>query len=177
MIVARDAEGRPFSDAVICGNAMTMFFAGEDPDRICADVAVHHLCDAPDAAARLRAEADAQSPEEIARDFETANQLTFAGAVANETMRLRPVAPVLLFEALRDVVLDDVAACPKGIWVATLTRPRRWTTSTLLMRQHSGPNGGSAPPTGNTAPTIPRRTSRLDRDRGFAPAARWRFSR
>src|SRR6185436_12558049 len=95
---------------------------GEDTTAYTLTWAVHHLCDARDAAARLREEADAVLREGIARDLETANRLAFAGAVANETMRLRPVGPVLLFEALRDVVLGDVAA-PKGMWVAVLTRP------------------------------------------------------
>jgi hypothetical protein len=121
MIAVRDADGRPYSDAVILGNAMTMLLAGEDTTAYTLAWAVHELCDAPDVAAKLRDEADALLREGIARDIETANQLAYAGAVANETMRLRPVAPVLLFEALRDVVIGDVAA-PKGIWVAVLTR-------------------------------------------------------
>ena len=121
MIAARDTDGHPYSDAVILGNAMTMLLAGEDTTAYTLAWAVHQLCDAPDVAAELRDEADALSREGIAHDIETANQLAFAGAVANETMRLRPVAPVLLFEALHDVVIGDVAA-PKGIWVAVLTR-------------------------------------------------------
>jgi cytochrome P450 len=121
MIAARDADGRSYSDAIILGNAMTMLLAGEDTTAYTLAWAVHQLCDTPDVAARLRDEVDALSRDGIPSDIETANQLAFAGAVANETMRLRPVAPVLLFEALRDVVLGDVFA-PRGTWVAVLTR-------------------------------------------------------
>jgi cytochrome P450/nitrite reductase/ring-hydroxylating ferredoxin subunit len=123
MIAARDADGRPFLDDVIFGNAMTMLLAGEDTTAYSLAWAVHHLCDAPDAAARLRAEADALRMDDAAPgDIETANRLAYAGAVANEAMRLRPVAPTILLEANRDVVIGDVAV-PKGTWIALHTRP------------------------------------------------------
>jgi cytochrome P450 len=46
----------------------------------------------------------------------------YAGAVANESMRLRPVAPFVLLEANSDRVIADIAI-PQGTWVALLTRP------------------------------------------------------
>ena len=52
MIAARDAEGRPFSNEVIFGNAMTMLLAGEDTTAYTLAWAVHHLCDAPNAMSR-----------------------------------------------------------------------------------------------------------------------------
>lgn len=123
MIASRDAEGRPFSDDVIFGNAMTMLLAGEDTTAYTLAWAVHHVCDTPNALSRLRAEADALRGEDAApHDIETANRLVYAGAVANETMRLRPVAPTLILEANHDVVVGDVAV-PKGTWVALHTRP------------------------------------------------------
>ena len=123
MITARDADGQPFSNEVIFGNAMTMLLAGEDTTAYTLAWAAHHLCDAPDAVARLRAEADALRGEEAApRDIETANRLAYAGAVANEAMRLRPVAPTIVLEANHDVVIGDVAV-PKGTWIALLMRP------------------------------------------------------
>ena len=123
MIAARDADGRPFTDDVIFGNAMTMMLAGEDTTAYTLAWAVHHLCDTPDAAARLRAESDALRTADAAPDdIETANRLVYAGAVANEAMRLRPVAPTLLVEANHDVVIGDVAV-PKGTWIALHTRP------------------------------------------------------
>jgi cytochrome P450 len=102
---------------------MTMLLAGEDTTAYTLAWAVHHLCDAPDAVARLRAEADALlGGEPAAREIETAHRLTFAGAVASETMRLRPVAPLLFLTANEDVVVADVAV-PRGTWVGILTRP------------------------------------------------------
>ena len=123
MIAARDADGRPFPDDIIFGNAMTMLLAGEDTTAYTLAWAVHHLCDAPDAATRLRAEWDALRATDAApNDIETANHLAYAGAVANEAMRLRPVAPTFLLEANHDVVIADVAV-PKGSWIALHTRP------------------------------------------------------
>ena len=123
MIAARDADGRPFPDDIIFGNAMTMLLAGEDTTAYTLAWAVHHLCDAPDAATRLRTEADALRATDAApNDIETADCLAYAGAVAYEAMRLRPVAPTLLLEANHDVVIADVAV-PKGTWIALHTRP------------------------------------------------------
>jgi cytochrome P450 len=52
-----------------------------------------------------------------------ANKLTWAGAVANETMRLRPVAPIVaILEAKVETVVGDLHV-PKGTRVAVLMRP------------------------------------------------------
>ena len=59
---------------------------------------------------------------EVAGDIETANRLSFAGAVANETMRLRPVGPVLSLSANVETVVGDLLV-PKGTQVYLLPRP------------------------------------------------------
>ncbi len=123
MLAARDADGQPVADEVVIGNAITMLLAGEDTTAYSLAWAVHHLCDAPDAVRGLRAESGALLGADIVpADIETADQLVYAGAVANEAMRLRPVAPFLLLEANSDRVIGDIAI-PQGTWVALLTRP------------------------------------------------------
>lgn len=123
MLAARDGEGRPFSDDAVLANALTMLLAGEDTTAYTLAWAVHHLCDAPDAAARLRTEADAVLPDgRPPADLDAVDGLAYAGAVAHETMRLRPVAPLQMLAATRDVVVGDVAV-PAGTWLALLTRP------------------------------------------------------
>jgi cytochrome P450/nitrite reductase/ring-hydroxylating ferredoxin subunit len=123
MLTARDAEGRPFSDDAVIANALTMLLAGEDTTAYTLAWAVHLLCDAPDAAARLRAEADAVLPAGLPpADVDATERLAYAGAVTNETMRLRPVAPLQMLAATRDVVIGDVDV-PAGTWLALLTRP------------------------------------------------------
>lgn len=144
MIVARDAQGRPFSDEVIIGNGLTMLLGGEDTTAYTLAWAVHHLCDSPSAIATLRAEVDAVLGERrVPVDLDEAGRFSYATAVANEAMRLRPVAPILFQEPLKDVVIGDVAI-PKGTGLAMLTyltqrdeknfvdakafRPDRWIT-------------------------------------------------
>lgn len=122
MLSAVDEDGRPFSREVVSGNAMTMLLAGEDTTANTLAWAVHELLDAPDAAARLAAEADAVlGAAEVAPDLDRAGQLAVALAVAQETMRLRPVAPLLFLEPIADEVLGDVLI-PKGTMVVALTR-------------------------------------------------------
>lgn len=123
MVVARRDNGEPFSDDAILGNLLTMLLAGEDTTAYTLAWAVHHLCDSPGAVASLRDEADRSLGDaDVPRSFEDANRLTYAAAVANETMRLRPVAPVLILEANVDTVLGDITI-PAGTGVSVLARP------------------------------------------------------
>ncbi len=122
MLAARDAEGQPFTDDVIFGNALTMLLAGEDTTAYTIAWAAHHLIDAPDAWQALRAEADLVLGDALVpADLDAANRLPFATAVANEAMRLRPVAPHVFFEPTEDVVVGDVAV-PRGTGLIALTR-------------------------------------------------------
>jgi cytochrome P450/nitrite reductase/ring-hydroxylating ferredoxin subunit len=122
MIASRDSEGRPFSDDVIFGNALTMLLAGEDTTAYTLAWAVHHLCDDAGATSALRREIDALlGDRRVPRDLEQVSRLDYANAVANEAMRLRPIAPHQFFEPTRDVVIGDVAV-PKGTGVIVLTR-------------------------------------------------------
>lgn len=123
MLSARDDEGRPFPDSVIFGNLLTMLLAGEDTTAHTLGWAVHELCDSPESVTQLRQEADALlGDSDVAGDIDTANALAFAGAVANETMRLRPVAPIMLVEAIVETVVGDVLV-PAGTRVCVLPRP------------------------------------------------------
>jgi cytochrome P450/nitrite reductase/ring-hydroxylating ferredoxin subunit len=123
MLSWREPDGTPVSDDIVIGNAITMLLAGEDTTAYTLAWAVHHLCDAPAAVQGLREETNALlNGDVVPADIETANRLMYAGAVANEAMRLRPVAPFLLLEANSDRVIGDIAI-PRGTWVAVLTRP------------------------------------------------------
>jgi cytochrome P450/nitrite reductase/ring-hydroxylating ferredoxin subunit len=123
MLSARDTEGRPFSDNVIFGNLMTMLLAGEDTTAYTLAWAVHQLCDSPESVKQLRQEADRLlGASDVAEDIETAQKLVWAGAIANETMRLRPVAPFLLLDAKIDTIVGDLLVTA-GTGVAVLVRP------------------------------------------------------
>jgi len=123
MLAMRDEAGQPFPDEVIFGNLMTMLLAGEDTTAFTLAWAVHQMCDSPLSVQALRAELDASlGAATVPADIEAANRLAYAGAVANETMRLRPVAPLLLFEAITDTTLGDLEI-PTGTNVMILGRP------------------------------------------------------
>jgi cytochrome P450/nitrite reductase/ring-hydroxylating ferredoxin subunit len=123
MITAVDENGEPFSDDVIWSNLVTMLVAGEDTTAFTLAWAIHQLCDSPRWAAELRSEADAViGSMDVAEDVNVANRLIRANAVANETMRLRPVAPVIALEANADTALGDILV-PKGTLVFVLLRP------------------------------------------------------
>jgi cytochrome P450/nitrite reductase/ring-hydroxylating ferredoxin subunit len=122
MLAARDADGKPFTDDVILGNALTMLLAGEDTTAYTVAWAMHHLCDAPAAVEALRREAEATSGSaDVPADLEQAGRLAYAAGVANESMRLRPVAPIPFFEPNVDVVIGDVAV-PKGTNIVFVAR-------------------------------------------------------
>jgi cytochrome P450 len=123
MIAARDERGLPYGDEVIFGNAITMLLAGEDTTANTLAWAVHELCDRPRAVTELRRELhDVLGTDPIPAEETTVNQLSYAGAIANEAMRLRPVAPIIFLEATRDTTLGNVMVA-KGTPVFVLTRP------------------------------------------------------
>ena len=124
MLSARDDDGRPFSDDVIFGNLMTMLVAGEDTTAYQLGWAVHQLCDSLESVMELQREAEKLfGTSDVAADIETANRLIWAGAVANETMRLHPVTPVVvILEAKVETVVGDLLV-PAGTGVFVLSRP------------------------------------------------------
>jgi cytochrome P450/nitrite reductase/ring-hydroxylating ferredoxin subunit len=123
MILARDEDGEPYSEGQILGNAIEILLAGEDTTALTLSWAVHELCDHPRAVAALKEEAGRvlrgattpADPDEVAR-------LEMAGAVASETMRLRPVGPLIFLDTIEDVVLGDLAL-RAGQTLALLMRP------------------------------------------------------
>jgi cytochrome P450 len=144
MIAARDERDQPFSDDVIFGNLMTMLLAGEDTTAYTLGWTVHELCNSPAAVSALQRELESiLAASSVPEDFESVQRLQYAGAVANETMRLRPVAPVLYLQANHVTSLGDLRI-KGGTALALLTRrpavderhfdrprefmPERWTT-------------------------------------------------
>ncbi len=146
-----------------------MLIAGEDTTAFTLAWAVHELCESPRWASELRVEADAVvGPMDAPADLETANRLARANAVANETMRLRPVAPIAGLEANVDTTLGDIFV-PKGTRVTVLLRPAASIRRISSIRSRSGPSGGSR---ASMARITPGRSFRSARDRACAPAGR-----
>jgi cytochrome P450 len=121
MIVAADEPGSGIDDQLVAGNVLTMLLAGEDTTANTLAWMIHLLWQHPAALARACDEVrevcgDARQPtlEQLAR-------LDYVEACAHETMRLKPVAPLLPLQALRDVRLGDVLV-PAGRIVLSLMR-------------------------------------------------------
>jgi cytochrome P450 len=122
MLVAKDERGEAFSEKVILANAMTMLVAGEDTTAYTLAWAVHYLLESPGDVRTLRAELEAALREApVPLSIELASGLPFAGAIANETMRLRPVAPTFFLEPTKDTVVGGVEV-PVGTFLVLLLR-------------------------------------------------------
>lgn len=123
MIAAREAEGSHLDDSDVAGNVLTMLLAGEDTTANTLAWMIHFLARHPHAAQRAADEVRAATDgEPFARSYEQLGGLAFVEACANETMRLKPVAPILINQAVRDTVLADIEI-PAGSLIMCLMRP------------------------------------------------------
>jgi cytochrome P450 len=145
MIVAADAGPRDgaetISDREVAGNVLTMLLAGEDTTANTLAWLIYLLHRHPEALQRAQREvrdlgldAAAFTPDHLAA-------LDYLEACAHETMRLKPVGPFQVLEALRDTAIAGIRI-PKGtsVWCVmrgdsmserhfpdpTAFRPERW---------------------------------------------------
>ncbi len=122
MIAARDREGSGLDDADVSGNALTMLLAGEDTTANTLAWMIYLLSRNPEALRRARDEVRgllgaAQLPTQ-----EQLQSFPYVEACTNETMRLKPVAPSIVNQAVRDSVVAGIRV-PKGQLVFCLMRP------------------------------------------------------
>jgi len=123
MVVERDREGSPLDDADVAGNVLTMLLAGEDTTANTLAWLVYLLHRHPDALALARDEVDrVLGPGGAPERHEQLAELPVLEACAHEAMRLKPVAPLILSQALRDTVVADIAI-PRGTILMLLMRP------------------------------------------------------
>ena len=156
MIAAADLPNSGIDDPQVAGNVLTMLLAGEDTTANTIAWMIHLLWRNPEALARAASEV-----REVVRDanhptFEEMAKLEFIEACAHETMRLKPVAPILPLETLREVTIADVRV-PTGTIVISVMRrdsvsdthlphaatfdPARWLSANA---DASAPNANSA---------------------------------
>ena len=117
MIVAADHPDSGLDDRHVAGNVLTMLLAGEDTTANTLAWMIHLLQRNPQALQRVQQEVRSLAPDPAAYSFDQMEQLVYLEACASETMRLKPVAPFIALQALRDTVVGDVAV-PEGtqIW-------------------------------------------------------------
>ena len=121
MIAAADEPGSGIDDPQVAGNVLTMLLAGEDTTANTLAWMIHLLWRHPQALAQARDEVRRVVADPAAPTLEELAQLDFVEACAHETMRLKPVAPILPLQVLRDTVLGDVMLT-RGTVVISLMR-------------------------------------------------------
>ena len=121
MLAAADEPGSGIDDAQVAGNVLTMLLAGEDTTANTLAWAIHLLWKHPQALARATEEVRRCVPDPLAATMEQLAQLDYVEACAHETMRLKPVAPQLPLQALREATIADVRV-PAGTVVISMLR-------------------------------------------------------
>jgi cytochrome P450 len=121
MIAAADEPDSGMDDEQVAGNVLTMLLAGEDTTANTLAWMIHLLWQNPQALQTATDEVRRVCADSTAISLEEMEQLDFVEACALETMRLKPVAPQLPLQTLRDTVLGDVYL-PRGIVVVNLMR-------------------------------------------------------
>jgi cytochrome P450 len=123
MIAARDTGGSGLDDADVAGNVLTMLLAGEDTTANTLAWMIYLLSRNPKAMQRARDEVrGVLGGKPLPMQYDELSALPFLEACAHETMRLKPVAPVIINEAVRDSVVAGIQV-PKGALVVCLMRP------------------------------------------------------
>jgi cytochrome P450 len=152
LIVAADDVGSAATDAEISGNVMTMLLAGEDTTANTLAWMIYLLKRNPDCLARALEEIDRVVGPVEAWTIERFAELKYVGACANETMRLKPVAPFVVLQSLRNTTVAGVRV-PAGelVWLclrkdsvsenffpeAQAFKPERWLDGTSHHDAHS----------------------------------------
>lgn len=121
MIVAADQPGSGIDDGQVAGNVLTMLLAGEDTTANTLAWMIHLLWRHPPALARATEEVRRVVVDPAQPTHAQMAGLDYVEACAHETMRLKPVAPMLVLQALHDMRIGDVQV-PRGTNVVTLLR-------------------------------------------------------
>ena len=121
MIAAADRADSEVSDHDVAGNIITLLLAGEDTTANTLAWMIELLHRHPAALERARAEVCNLAPNPAGFTHEQMASLDYLDACAQETMRLKPVAPLLLVQAVRDTTVADIEV-PAETVIFTLMR-------------------------------------------------------
>ncbi len=109
MIVAADEGESGVDDRDVAGNVLTMLLAGEDTTANTLAWTIHLLARHPAALQQAQEEVRGQIDDIAATDLDQIAALDYLDACASEAMRLKPVAPLQLVQAVRATELGGVA--------------------------------------------------------------------
>lgn len=119
MIAARDDPQSGLSDADVAGNVLTMLLAGEDTTANTLAWMIYLLHRHPEAL--RRAQDEVLSRCSVLEKYEEVSALPFIDACINETMRLKPVAPIIMLQPTHDTVVAGIEV-PKSTLLMCLMR-------------------------------------------------------
>lgn len=154
MIVAADRDHSGIDDRHVKGNVLTMLLAGEDTTANTIAWMIQLLWRNPAALARARDEVRRVATAGIAFTPEQMGQLPYIEACIQETMRLKPVAPVIFLDTIRDATVGDIRVSA-GTTIAAVMRkdsldPQLVPDATSFVPERWLAGDGAAPP-GNPA--------------------------
>ena len=109
------------TDREVAGNVLTMLLAGEDTTANALAWMIYLLHRNPQTLQRATQEVRALGVDSSAFTLQAMASLTYLEACAHEAMRLKPVAPFQIIEAVHDTVVADVRV-PRGTRVWCLMR-------------------------------------------------------
>jgi cytochrome P450 len=160
MIAAADQGDSGVNDKHVAGNVLTMLLAGEDTTANTLAWMIYLLQRNPQALQRATDEVRRIAPDLAAFTPEQMASLDYLEACASETMRLKPVGPFIVLEALRDTTVADIQV-PAGTFVWCVMRhdslsaqhfpepeafkPERWLESADPASTPSSPKRVSMP--------------------------------
>ena len=121
MIAAADQLDSGIDDEQVAGNVLTMLLAGEDTTANTLAWMIHLLWLNPEALKRAIEEVRRVVRDPANPTFDEMAQLNFVEACAHETMRLKPVAPILPLQTVHAMTIGDVQV-PAGIIVQNIMR-------------------------------------------------------
>src|ERR1035441_10345263 len=110
MLAARDEGDTAFTDEEIYGNVLTLLLAGEATTANTLAWMIHLMIEHPEVQARMRTEAvQVVGNGGMLSELRSEEHTSELQSLTHETMRLKPVAPVLFFEPVEDVEIAGVA--------------------------------------------------------------------
>lgn len=121
MLAAVERDGGGISDDEVAGNVLVMLLAGEDTTANTIAWMIDLLMRNPAALQAATEEVRRVAPDPERFSFEQMAALDYLEACTHETMRIKPVAPFLPLQAIKDTVVGDVRV-PAGTIVASLMR-------------------------------------------------------
>lgn len=123
LLVAKDEDGSTFSENEIYSNVFVMLMAGEDTTANTIAWIMYYLSLYPKVMEKARLEVDkVLGDAALIKDFTLSRDLSYLDAIALETLRFKPVAPIITATATMDTNAKGVSI-PQGTEIVILTRP------------------------------------------------------